>query len=125
MKITLFAVLLIYSLGLLAQEKSESFIVYAYDKSYKVVAPEVYSVGVAAVLENKTLIQLRGKFQKRDGTLIKHVAISPQSSISVDLQLQEGEMAYFVPYVPAFQEVELRFGQRAYEIPATKTTTLR
>jgi hypothetical protein len=117
MKLIMLSFMLSVTHVLLAQEQSESFVIYAYDHSYKVVAPERFAPGVTAVLENKTLGPLRGKFQKRNGTLIQHIAIAPQSTISVDLKLKENEQAYFVPFVPAFQEVELKFGSRAYQIP--------
>src|SRR3989339_1740970 len=97
---------------LLSEERSESFWIQAHDTYIKVLAPEQYTPGITVILSNKTLARLLGKVVTASGKVLQFVTIDSEESVSVKIDAISKESVFFVPLVPAFQEVELKFGKK-------------
>ena len=54
------------------------------------------------------------------GRILKFVSIKSGLSEAVEIENKSAENVFFVPVSPAFQEVELVFGKKVYEIPSKK-----
>jgi hypothetical protein len=102
-----------------SQESAETFLVHIFDDSYKVVGPKKFFPNFGVILDNKTLATVRGVLQTQY-RVIQYVAIKPQKTITVNVEIKNNEKLIFLPQAPAFQEVQLIFGQEAYEIPPKK-----
>jgi hypothetical protein len=111
-----FLLLLLPVMGHSAQ-KSESFIVQINDRSMSVVSAETKRPMFAIIVENRSLSTQVGKFTVQ-GKQLKFVSVEPGETETVEIENRSNENVYFVPVSPAFQEVELRFGKRSYEIPS-------
>ncbi len=109
--------LLTLSEAVFSQEHSESFWVQAHDTYIKVLAPEQYSKGITVIISNKTLSRLLGKIVTASGKVVQFVSIDSEENMAVNIDVISKEAVFFVPLVPAFQEVELKFGKKTYEIP--------
>lgn len=109
----------IFLLPMLAQatEKSEAFIIKIQDRSMSVVTPEVKKNIFSVIVQNQSLSTQVGKFMVKDKNL-KFVSIESGSSASVEIENKTAEPVVFMPISPAFQEIELLFGKKAYEIPS-------
>lgn len=99
-----------------ADQKTESFIIQINDRSLKVVSPEVPRKLFAVVVENGSLSNQVGKFTI-NGQAVKFVSVLSGRSETVEIENRSGSAVTFVPVSPAFQDVELKFGKKAYEIP--------
>lgn len=85
----------------------------------KVSSPSKKSNVLTVLLENRSLSDQVGKFMIK-GKNLKFVSVASGKNETVEIQNKEGAQVYFVPLSPAFQEVELIFGKKAYEIPSKK-----
>ncbi len=103
-----------------ATERSESFVIKAYDNRFKVTAPHVFSPNVGLIIENHTLTKIYGKIETKLGRIIDYISILPRNFKSISLNLRTSQNIIFTPLVPPLQEVELIFGKEAYEIPPKK-----
>lgn len=118
MRIVLFLLFSFINLSsLLASEKGESFIIRSFDDYIQVIAPDKYYPDQTVVIENKTLVKLVGKLQTKDLSQVRHVAIKPGQYESLKIPNQTKSPLVFIHLSPSFQEVELKIGQEAYEIP--------
>ena len=116
MRIVLFLSFLFIS-STIASEKGESFLVRSFDDHIQVIAPQKYFPDQTVVIENKTLLKLIGKLQTKDLEQVRHVAIEPGKYQSLKIPNPNQGPLVFIHLSPSFQEVELRIGQEAYEIP--------
>lgn len=103
----------------LAQPKTETFVVQIHDRSMSVLAPDKHRNVFAVLVENHSLSDQLGKFIVQ-GKLLKYVSVKPGNTESVEIENKTSSNVVFVPVSPAFQEVELLFGKKAYEIPSKK-----
>jgi len=110
---------LLFSLSLRSAELQETFVVTMYDKFVKVVAPDKYHSRLSVILENKSLVKIYGKIEYGTSDPI-FTAIYPQESRSIDIKPSESDKIIFTPMSPPFQEIELIFGRKSYEIPPQK-----
>lgn len=115
---SLFLIFLLGINSLYGMESSESFVVTAYDDHFKVVGPVGWKQGTNMTLQNKTLVtiyaEIRAGQEKRK---VSSFSVKPGAFVSVDLELKKGESGVLIPMSPSFQEVQLEFGRRPYEIP--------
>ena len=76
---------------------------------------------LSIIIENKMLVDLVGRVESSKGALVANVRIpvGQYRTVSIDGSYQK-EVYSFVPLSPAFQAVELRPGQEAYEIPSKR-----
>ncbi len=98
---------------------ADSFIIQIQDRSMKVTSPTKKNNVLTVLIENRSLSDQVGKFMIK-GKNLKFVSIPSGKNETTEIQNKEGATVYFVPLSPAFQEVELVFGKKAYEIPSKK-----
>jgi hypothetical protein len=109
--------LLLLFLNLVAEERSESFLVRMYSKRVKVLSPATFYSPLNILIENKTLVKIVGKviiYPKREE---HYVTIKPMKHVAVEVKAKKGDRIFFIPLAPAFQDIELIFGLQSYEIP--------
>ena len=99
-----------------AGPKPETFIVQLHDRSMTVLSPETRRPIFSVLVENRSLSDQVGKFMVQ-GKILKYVSIRPGTSEPVEIENKTSSNVFFVPVSPAFQEVELLFGKKVYEIP--------
>lgn len=118
MKKIIFLGILIFSSFLFAETvKIEEFVVTVFDKSVKVISPDMVKDKFTVVIENRSLVKIIGKIQANSGKVFSIKSIEPNSFDKVFVDYKKGERVFFIPLAPAFQEVELIPGQKTYEIP--------
>ncbi|WP_127717426.1 hypothetical protein [Halobacteriovorax sp. HLS] len=111
---------LLFSTSILALERSDAFIVRAYNDKFKVLSPSKKTSKVSVIVENKTLVKLIGEIVDGNGRVLSMVTIKPGKYKSLELDFSKNSLYYFVPLSPSFQKVILDFGKEAYEIPSKK-----
>jgi hypothetical protein len=112
----IFATLLLnFNVG--AYEKSDAFIVKIFDDKVKVLSPTVDDPNLSVIIENKTLVDIRGKIETGRGEILNYVNIKSRASSSLELKRKNKEKIFFIQQSPPFQKVELKLGNRPYEIP--------
>lgn len=110
---------LFFSGLVMAQPKTETFVIQIHDRSMTVLSPDKHKNVFAVLVENQSLSDQLGKFIVQ-GKLLKYAAVKPGHTESVEIENKTSSNVVFVPVSPAFQEVELLFGKKAYEIPSKK-----
>ena len=102
-----------------AQPKTETFVIQIADRSMTVLSPDQKKSTFSVIIENKSLSDQVGKVIVQ-GKILKFVSIKSGMSEAVEIENKSAENVFFVPVSPAFQEVELVFGKKVYEIPSKK-----
>ncbi len=100
----------------LASVKPEAFVVQINDRSMAVLSPETRRPIFAVLIENRSLSDQVGKFIV-GSRILKFVSVPSGKSTTVEIENKSTAPVVFVPVSPAFQEVTLVFGKKAYEIP--------
>ena len=101
----------------LAQVKSDTFVVQINDRSMSVLSPEKKKDLYSVIVENRSLSDQIGKFTVGK-KLLKYVSVKSGKTETVEIENKTGRSVFFVPVSPAFQDVELLFGKKAYEVPS-------
>ncbi len=101
----------------IAMVHSESFIIEMRDRSLNIVAPRVARNLFSVIVDNKSLSDQIGKFTI-EGKIVKYVSVPSGKTATVEIENKTKSLVTFTPVSPAFQEVELKFGKKAYEIPS-------
>ena len=104
-------------LMVMAQVKSESFVIQIQDRSMNVISPDKERAQFSVVIDNRSLSDQVGKFMV-SGKVLKFVSVKSGKTATVEMENKSKSNVTFVPVSPAFQDVELRFGKKAYEIPS-------
>lgn len=112
-----FLFLLLLPLLAHAQVKTEGFVIQINDRSMSVLSPAKKRNLFSVIVENRSLSDQVGKFQVAGKTL-KHVSVQSGKSEVVEIENKTDTPVLFIPVSPAFQEVPLLFGKKAYEIPS-------
>jgi hypothetical protein len=107
---------LLLSSSVFAQVKSEAFLIQINDRSVSVVSPDKANVVFAVLVENRSLSDQVARFTV-GGKTIKHISVKSGRSETVEIENKTGAKVVFVPISPAFQDVVLTFGKKAYDIP--------
>ena len=100
-----------------AQTKPETFVIQIQDRSLSVLAPATKKNIFSVLVENRSLSDQLGKFTVQ-GKILKYVSVKSGQTEPVEIENKTSANVVFVPVSPAFQEVELLFGKKAYEIPS-------
>lgn len=100
-----------------ASPKSEVFIIQVMDRKISVLSPDKEKKLFSVIVENRSLSDQVGRFEVRS-RLLKYVSVPSGKSESVEIENTSGAPVTFIPVSPAFQEVELIFGKKAYEVPS-------
>ena len=96
---------------------ADPFIIQILDRSMRIDAPEKRVPSISVVIENKSLADQVAKFVV-DGKILKFASVKSGKTETVYLENKSASHVIFVPLAPAAQEIELRFGVKAYEIPS-------
>lgn len=118
---TLWGVLfyLILTLPSFGQENAQAFIVTVYDDRVRVVSPVKKEKIVGVIIKNETFDKITSEVRTDKG-VVKRFFLKSQSSKSLQVNLNKVKSLFYVAIAPPFQAVELKFSQRAYEIPEKK-----
>lgn len=100
-----------------AKPKGETFVITIKDRSMSVIAPDNRRDLFSVLIENQSLSNQVGKFTT-GGKNLKFVSVRPGQTEAVEIENKTSANVIFVPISPAFQEVELIFGKKVYEIPS-------
>ena len=100
-----------------AQVKTEGFIIQVSDRSMAVLSPEQKKATFSVIVENRSLSDQVGKFLMGN-KIIKFISVQSGKTETVEIENKTSSPVIFVPVSPAFQEVPLLFGKKAYEIPS-------
>jgi hypothetical protein len=114
-----FLFLLFFPVLVLGQVKTEAFIIQIHDRSITVLSPEAKRSLFSVLVENKSLTDQIGKFLAGN-KLLKFVSVPSGKSETVEIENKTNQNVVFVPVSPAFQEVSLEHGKKAYEVPSKK-----
>ncbi len=117
MKIGLFLFLLFTQVLTYSYERSDAFILEVESDHYKVLSPTNVDKNSAVIIKNKMLTKLRGKLVSQKDGDIKYLSIKPRSTKSFQFPYDKKTKYFFIPLSPPFQAVDLRLGQKSYEIP--------
>ena len=101
----------------LAQVKSDTFMVVINDRSMSILSPEKKKDFYSVIVENRSLSDQVAKFTV-EKKLLKYVAVKSGKSETVEIENKSNASVFFVPVSPAFQDAELQFGKKAYEVPS-------
>lgn len=112
-----FFLMLVTSSAVFAQVKTESFVILIKDRSMEVLSPEKKRNLFAVILDNRSLSDQVGKFTL-NGKILKFVSVKSGKTETIEIENKASVPVTYVPVSPAFQEVELHFGKKAYEIPS-------
>lgn len=112
-----FVFMILLPLFAYAQVKTEGFIVQINDRSMSVLSPEKKKAMFTVIVENRSLSDQVGKFVIGN-KILKFVSVQSGKSETVEIENKSSTPVSFVPVSPAFQEVPLLFGKKAYEIPS-------
>lgn len=100
-----------------AGPKVETFVIQIKDRSMTILSPDNTRSTFTVLVENRSLSDQIGKFTVQ-GKLLKYLSVKSGEAKSVEIENKSSSNVFFVPVSPAFQEVELNFGKKAYEIPS-------
>ena len=99
-----------------AQVRGEGFIITITDQRVGVLSPAAKKTFYSVLVENKSLSDQVGKFVQGD-KILKFISVQTGKSGVIEIENKTNNDVVFVPVSPAFQEVPLIFGKKAYEIP--------
>lgn len=117
LRILLFILITLGASRAFAYERPDAFIVKIYDQRVRVLSPSKYDETLAVIIENKTLTPMRGKLETYSGETLNYVSIDPGKSASLSVKRLNKERLFFIPIAPPLQKVELKLGNKPYEIP--------
>ncbi len=100
-----------------SQVKTQGFIIQVNDRSVYVLSPEKKNALFSVIVENRSLSDQVGKFIV-GSKILKFVSVASGKTETVEIENKSQSPVVFVPVSPAFQEVPLLFGKKAYEIPS-------
>jgi hypothetical protein len=113
----LFCFILFHSGNVSSYERPDAFIVKVYDERVRVLSPKSYDKRLAVIIENKTLSLLKGKIQTHLGEDLTFISVGPGKSQSINVKRIKTDRLFFIPLSPPLQKVELKIGNKPYEIP--------
>ena len=120
-KIFLFSLLsTMTTLSVSAYEQADAFIVKIYDEKVRVLSPKKFDEKLTVIVENKTLTLIKGRLETGRGEFLKFVSVAPSKSVSMNVKRLKTDKVFFVPLAPPSQKVELKLGNKPYEIPPSQ-----
>ena len=108
-----------FVLSSFAEPRPESFVIQIYDRSMTILSPQNKRSIFSVLVENRSLSDQVGKFTIQ-GKLLKYVSVKSGQTEPVEIENKTSFNVLFTPVSPAFQEVELIFDKKVYEIPSKK-----
>jgi Trk K+ transport system NAD-binding subunit len=116
MKILLLA-LFFKSAQVQSNVKTENFSIQFTEQGVAVRAPEKKRPIYSILIENNSLSNQVAKLSVKDKVL-KYISIRANDNSVVEIENTSDSPVVLTPLSPAFQEVELTYGKKAYEIPS-------
>ena len=96
-----------------------AFILKLTDKGISVQSPDKTMKIFSVIIENHSLTDQVAKLVVGND-LVKFIRIDSGKSQTVEIDNKTAKSIFFVPVSPSFQEVELKFGKKQYEVPAQR-----
>lgn len=115
MRLILFLLVLI-AVPSWGQTHNPTFIIKLTDAGLRISAPEKKMKMFSVIVENNSLSDQVAKFVTNNQNL-KFMTVEAGKSQTVEIENKGGASVFFVPISPSFQEVELIFGKKTYEVP--------
>lgn len=112
-----FLITLLFSLSIFAQENAEAFIVTIKEDRVRVISPKKKEKLVGVIIKNETFDKITSEVRSDKGVVLRFV-LKSQGTKSLQVDYSKIKSLFYVAIAPPFQAVELKFSQRAYEIPA-------
>lgn len=112
----IFLMTLLLTLPSFSQENAEAFIVTIKERKVRVISPKEKQKIVGIIIKNETFDKITSEVRSDKGVL-KRFVLKPQGTTSLQVNYSKIKSLFYVAIAPPFQAVELKFSQRAYEIP--------
>lgn len=112
----IFLITLLFILPSFAQENAEAFIVTIKEDKIRVISPKKKQKSVGIIIKNETFDKITSEVRSDKG-VIKRFVLKSQGTKSLQVNYSNTKSLFYVSIAPPFQAVELKFSQRAYEIP--------
>lgn len=103
-----------------AYQRADAFIVTAHPGFYRVLSPAKIDDKIGLIIQNKSLVKIYGRLEEENSKILETLNVSPDQSVSITFEFKKDKKYFFVPLSPAFQEVELKMGEKSYEVPAQR-----
>jgi hypothetical protein len=98
---------------------TNSFVVELFDQKIKVTSPLKKVEAVSIIIKNttfeKTISELRS-----ESKVLKRFVVPAGGREVIQVNFSNLKKLFYVPISPPFETVELRFNQKAYEVPEKK-----
>ena len=117
--IFIFALVVFSIIPVQAEESADAFIVTIKDDNIRVVSPKQKQNSIGLIIKNETFDKITSEIRSDKG-VVERFILKPQTSKSFQVSFQGISTLFYVSVAPPFQAVELKFSQRAYEIPEKK-----
>ncbi len=101
-------------------EERDGFVVTFFDKKVKVLTPTKEGAEVGLSLENSTLGQLSGKVISGTSEVIAYFTLETHGHRNISVGAYLKKRVFVIPLNPPGQEIELKIGRPAYEIPPSE-----
>jgi hypothetical protein len=105
---------------LAVHEKSDAFIIKANPRYFKILSPVKVKKNIGLIVQNKSLVKLVGKLVNDEDKIIELISIESGKSKAVEFRFNKAKKFYFVPISPPFQKIELKLGEKSYEVPSQR-----
>ncbi len=111
---------ILHSNNAFAQESTETFLLKFFNNRVEVISPKKIRNGMGIIIENDTLLDLRGQLVTGERKILNSFNIKPGKFKTIVLSSDFDKRLYVVLQSPPIQEVELIEGKNFYEIPSQK-----
>ena len=101
-------------------ESAEAFTVTFLGEKVRVVSPKTPNEFIAMILINRSMHKIIGKVHNLKTNKEDFFSVDVDSELTLKVDGKIEDIINIVPLSPPGQEVELRTGKEAYEIPAKK-----
>jgi len=101
-------------------EKADAFIIKANPRYFKVLSPVKVKTNIGLIVQNKSLVKLVGKLENEDGKTLNIISIESGKSKAIEFMFKKNLKYFFTPISPPFQKIELKLGEKSYEVPSQR-----
>ena len=101
-------------------EKADAFIIKAHPRYYKVLSPVKVKKKIGLIVQNKTLVKIVGKVKDSNDKTIDIISIEAGKVHAIEFRFKKSQQYYFIPISPPFQRIELKLGEKSYEVPSQR-----
>lgn len=98
-------------------EKADAFIVKVNPRYFKVLSPVKVKKNIGLIVQNKSLVKLLGRLEDDHGKTLEILSVETGKSKSVEFRFDKNKKYFFTPISPPFQKIELKLGEKSYEVP--------